>query len=102
MHCIREAQRVDFRSVHDSVQSDHVHLIVEADDKQALSNGMKGLGCRVARTLNQLWRRSGKVFRERFLGSRAEDSARSPQRLAARPKKSSGAMTTSSTTVRHL
>ena len=38
MHCIREAQRDDFRSVHDSIQSDHVQLIFAADDEQALSS----------------------------------------------------------------
>ena len=34
-----------------SVQSNHVHLIVEADDGAALSRGMKGLAVRVARAL---------------------------------------------------
>jgi REP-associated tyrosine transposase len=66
MHCIRAAQRADFRIVHYSIQSDHVHLIVEADDKRALSRGMKGCNARIALTLNSLWRRRGKVFRERF------------------------------------
>jgi len=66
MHCIRAAQRTDFRIVHYSIQSDHVHLIVEADNKRALSRGMKGCNGRIALTLNALWRRRGRVFRERF------------------------------------
>ena len=66
VHCIREAQRADFRIVHYSIQSDHVHMIVEADDRKALERGMKGAGSQIARTLNKLWRRRGKVFRERF------------------------------------
>jgi len=49
-----------------SVQSNHVHLIVEADDRAALSRGMKGLAVRVARALNLLWRRRGSVFSDRF------------------------------------
>ena len=66
MHCFRAAQRDDSRIVHCSIQSDHVHLIVEADHDEALSNGMKGCNGRIARLLNALWRRRGRVFRERF------------------------------------
>ncbi|MCA8981394.1 MAG: transposase [Planctomycetes bacterium] len=65
-YCIREAQRPDFRIVHYSIQRDHVHFTVEADSKNALSNGMKGLNSRIARTLNMIWRRTGRVFRECF------------------------------------
>jgi len=36
------ARREDFRIVHMSIQRDHLHLIVEADDKAALSRGVRG------------------------------------------------------------
>jgi hypothetical protein len=49
-----------------SLQSNHVHLIVEADDGRALSRGMKGLAVRIARTLNRLWKQRGSVFSDRF------------------------------------
>ena len=49
-----------------SLQSNHVHLIVEADDRRALSRGMKGLAVRFARALNRLWKRRGTVFSDRF------------------------------------
>jgi len=49
-----------------SIQSNHVHLIVEADDRGALSRGMKGIAVRIARTLNRLWKRRGGVFSDRF------------------------------------
>ncbi|MFN0008945.1 MAG: transposase [Planctomycetota bacterium] len=49
-----------------SLQSNHIHLIVEADDRRALSRGMKGITVRVARTLNRLWKRKGSVFSDRF------------------------------------
>src|SRR3954467_11417376 len=45
-------ERADFRVVHLSVQSNHLHLIAEADDREALSRGMQGLGIRVAKSLN--------------------------------------------------
>ncbi len=55
-----------FRVVHYSVQGNHLHLIVEADDKQALSRGMQGLAIRAARALNHLMRRSGRVLADHY------------------------------------
>src|SRR5919205_2912709 len=34
------AARTDYRVVHVSIQHNHVHLLVEADDKHALTRGM--------------------------------------------------------------
>jgi len=62
----RSRERGTFRVVHHSVQSNHLHLIVEAHDRQALSLGMRGLLVRIARALNRLWRRQGSVFADRF------------------------------------
>jgi putative transposase len=64
LSCARE--RRDFRVVHLSVQGNHLHLIVEADDRSALSRGMQGLAIRVAKSLNRALGRRGKVFAERF------------------------------------
>ncbi len=55
-----------FRVIHFSVQSDHVHLIVEADDTITLSRGMAGLTIRLARAVNRAAGRKGKVFSERY------------------------------------
>ena len=55
-----------FRLVHYSVQKDHLHLIVEAKDRRSLSRGMQGLTIRLARRLNALWQRRGKVFTDRY------------------------------------
>jgi REP element-mobilizing transposase RayT len=54
--------------VHYSVQGNHVHLLVEACDERSLSRGMNGLGVRVARGLNRVMRRSGKVLEDRYHG----------------------------------
>jgi len=59
------ADRFGMRVVHFAVMGDHVHLIVEAHDKAALSRGMQGLAIRVARAINR-GERSGKVFRDRY------------------------------------
>jgi putative transposase len=58
--------RPDFRVLQFSVQGDHVHLIVEASDKTALSRGMQGLAIRVARQVNRLVLRTGKVWVSRY------------------------------------
>jgi REP element-mobilizing transposase RayT len=54
-----------FRLVHFSVQRDHLHLIVEAKDREALSRGTQGLSIRVAKALNKARGRHGTVFADR-------------------------------------
>jgi len=54
--------------VHYSVQGNHVHLLVEAKSEKSLSRGMCGLGVRVARGLNRVMRRRGKVLGDRYHG----------------------------------
>jgi len=61
-----EASRGGLRLVHFSVQTNHIHLIVEAHDKQGLSRGISGLTIRVARAVNRLLGRKGGVFAERY------------------------------------
>lgn len=48
------ADRMGMRVVEHSIQSNHFHLIVEAEDERALARGMKGLLVRAARGLNAL------------------------------------------------
>ncbi len=74
--------RADFRVTQFSVQGDHVHLVVEASSKQALSRGMQGLAIRVARRVNSLVSRSGKVWADRFF-SRALKSPRAVRNALA-------------------
>jgi REP element-mobilizing transposase RayT len=57
------ASRGGFRVVHFSLQSDHLHLLVEADDKTTLWRGIRALEIRLARRLNRLAERSGRVLR---------------------------------------
>ena len=48
----RRTRRDDFRIVEFSVQDDHVHLLVEADDNDALARGMKSFSVRANRLFN--------------------------------------------------
>jgi REP element-mobilizing transposase RayT len=66
------AKREDFRIVQMSVQRDHIHLLVEADGKVALSNGVRGFSISAARQINKAItarggdRRTGRVIGDRF------------------------------------
>lgn len=55
-----------FRLLHYSVQHNHLHLIVEADDAQALARGMQRLLSRSAMAVNALTGRMGKLWRDRY------------------------------------
>jgi REP-associated tyrosine transposase len=58
--------RFGFRLVHFSVQGNHLHLVVEADDEKALARGMQGLGVRIAKALNRVMGRKGAVFADHY------------------------------------
>ncbi|AKU90977.1 hypothetical protein [Vulgatibacter incomptus] len=60
------SDRLGMRLTHHSVQGNHLHLVVEARDGQALSRGVQGLCVRIARGLNRLMKRKGRVFADRF------------------------------------
>ncbi len=59
-------RRTDFRIIHVSIQANHVHFIVEADDKLALKLGMQGTAISIARQLNRARRRHGRVWADRY------------------------------------
>jgi hypothetical protein len=63
---LRDPER--FRIVHFSVQWDHVHLVVEASDKRALLSGIRSVAIRVARYVNDLVRRRGPLWGDRWHG----------------------------------
>jgi hypothetical protein len=58
--------RFGLRLNHFSVQSNHLHLIVETTDREALGRAMKGLNVRIAKGLNRLMGRSGRVVGDRY------------------------------------
>jgi REP element-mobilizing transposase RayT len=61
-----ECDRKGFRLVHYAIRSNHLHLVCEADQREALSRGIQRLGSRIARRLNELLGRAGRFFRDRF------------------------------------
>jgi len=65
-NALAEGQKAAFRVVHFSVQSNHLHLIVEASDRESLSRGMQGLTVRMARAVNRAMNAKGSVFLDRY------------------------------------
>ncbi len=60
------ASRDSFRLLQYGVQSDHLHLLVEADAPTRLARGVQGLAIRVARGINRVLRRHGRVWEGRY------------------------------------
>jgi hypothetical protein len=64
--CAGVEGRGAFRLCHYAVLDEHLHFLVEAQDRTALSRAIQGLLVRIARALNKLWSRRGKVFADRY------------------------------------
>jgi REP element-mobilizing transposase RayT len=72
--CFRVLERAFYRGndrfggrvCHFSVQHNHIHLIVEADDARALARALQGLSIRMAKGLNRVMGRHGGVFADRY------------------------------------
>ena len=60
------ASRASFRLLHFSIQSDHLHLVVEAVAPTRLARGVQGLAIRVAKAINRVLRRGGRVWDGRY------------------------------------
>jgi putative transposase len=58
--------RFDVRVIEFSVQGNHIHLLVEAPDRRALARAIQGLSIRVAKGLNRMMARKGRVFDDRY------------------------------------
>jgi REP element-mobilizing transposase RayT len=62
----KTGHKAGFRICHYSIQGNHLHLICEATDERLLARGVQGFSSLVARRLNQLLGRRGKVFADRY------------------------------------
>ena len=62
----RACGRDGSRLCHYSIQHNHVHLVVEAENPVALARALQALTIRVAKGLNKLMGRKGAVFADRY------------------------------------
>lgn len=63
---LAQSSRGGLRILHFSVQTDHVHLIVEAESGEALSRGLQGLAIRLAKRVNRALGRAGSFWSDRY------------------------------------
>ena len=61
-----EREKKGFRLIHYAIRENHLHLICEADDALALARGIQRITARIARALNRLFGRKGRVFADRY------------------------------------
>jgi hypothetical protein len=65
--CLRRGREQEgFRLVHYSIQEHHLHVIVEAKSAQTLRGGVSGISIRLARRINRVLGRRGRVFIDRY------------------------------------
>ncbi len=62
----RGHDRFGMRVIDFSLQRDHIHLIVEAEDRLSLTRGLQGLSVRLPRAVNRALSRAGRVFADRY------------------------------------
>lgn len=58
--------RFDVRVIQFSVQGNHIHLVVEAPNRGALARAIQGLSIRIAKGLNRMMGRKGRVLDDRY------------------------------------
>jgi putative transposase len=63
---IAASEKPVFRVVHFSIQSNHLHLIVEAEDAKALSRGMQALSIRMVHAAHRALGTGGGIFADRY------------------------------------
>jgi putative transposase len=73
------SERGGIRIAHYSIQGNHLHLVVEAEDTLALIRGIQGLAVRIARRLNARIGRRGPVS---LSFARARVASRGRERFA--------------------
>jgi REP element-mobilizing transposase RayT len=60
------ASHDSFRLLQFSVQSDHLHLLVESDTPTRLARGVQGVAVRAAKAINRVLQRHGAVWADRY------------------------------------
>ena len=71
---IRGCNKEGFRICHFSIQSNHIHLVCEADHHVALARGMQGFNIRVAKGINKALARRGAVLEQRYSARHARSA----------------------------
>jgi REP element-mobilizing transposase RayT len=69
---IMNGRRQGLKIIHFSLEYDHVHLLIEADNNTLLGKGMKAFGVTFAKAINRLRKLRGAVYKHRYHFRRIE------------------------------
>jgi REP element-mobilizing transposase RayT len=65
-HAIRRARFQRLRIIHYTLEYNHVHLVVEADNNRILQKGMQALGISFSKGINKIKQLKGTVYKHRY------------------------------------
>ncbi len=63
---VEVCERPGFRIAHYSIQRDHLHLVVEADDHEMLGRAMRSVAARVANAVQRVFALAGRILAGRY------------------------------------
>lgn len=63
---IFNARRQGLKVIHYSLEYDHIHLIIEADNNRTLGKGMQAFGVTLAKAINRMRKVKGQVYKHRY------------------------------------
>lgn len=63
---IKKARLIGLRIIHYTLEYDHVHLLVEADNNEILGRGMQSFGISFSKGINKIKKLKGQVFKTRY------------------------------------
>lgn len=65
-HAIKRARLMKLRVIHYTLEYNHVHILVEADNHQRLHKGMQAFGISFSKAINRSKRMKGTVYKHRY------------------------------------
>lgn len=72
---IKKARRLGLRILHYTLEYDHVHFLVEADNNEILGKGMQSFGISFSKGINKMKALKGQVFKNRYHFRKLKTSA---------------------------
>lgn len=63
---ILNARKQGLRVIHFSLEYDHVHLLIEADNNRTLGKGMQAFGVTLSKAINRARKLKGTVYKHRY------------------------------------
>jgi REP element-mobilizing transposase RayT len=63
---IQNARKQGLRVIHFSLEYDHVHLLIEAENNTTLGKGMQAFGVTFSKAINRVRKTTGKVYKHRY------------------------------------